>query len=115
MTWIATNPYDYFLPTPVVENPNFVYPAYVTSGTEPVPTGIPIGNPVTVSFHLGRIIGPGSVVGTWRVRTTDGWLIDQFFPHYPYQLGDFVYLLVCGTWCTDIGQRTYLPPTPPMP
>lgn len=78
-------------------------------------TGIPSGTPNYPIFHIGRVIGQGSTTGTWMIRTSDGWLLDDVLPHASYEAGDFVLLLICGSWVVDLGQRTYLPAIPPMP
>lgn len=118
MTWIPISEFDNFVP--VVPDPDslvegWVYPDYILTGIEPVPSGIPEDNPDVPSFHLARVIGQGSITGTYMLRTSEGWLLDDFMPHFSYQLGDFVYLITVGTWVIDISQRTYLPPIPPVP
>jgi hypothetical protein len=115
-SWTPLNSYDSFAPVPLTDPyPGVTYPEYEETGIEPVITGIPDGNPNYPIVHLGRVIDQGSTPGTWLVRTYDGWLLDSVFPHDSYQQGDFMYLMVCGSWATDIGQRSYLPPVPPVP
>jgi hypothetical protein len=115
-TWTPLTAYDNFNPPiPTNLDPNWTYPDYVTTGIEPVVTGIPAGTPNYPVFHIGRVIDQGADAGTWKVRTQDGWLLDSFLPHASYSVGDFMLLVVCGQWAVDLGQRTYLPATPPIP
>jgi hypothetical protein len=114
--WTPVSDFDNFdPPMPGWLDPNWPYPDYVLTGIEPSVSGIPDGNPNVLSVRLGRVVAQGTIVGTFMVRTFEGWLLDNVFPHNSYSPGDFIYLLVCGQWCIDMGQHSYLPPVPPLP
>ncbi len=115
-SWTPLSEFDNFNPVlPTFTDPNFPWPDYIAAGVEPAVSGIPADNPLVPTMRLGRVIGQGTEIGTWMVRTYDGWLLDNLLPHASYSAGDYMYLMVCGTWCMDMGQRSYLPVVPPIP
>ena len=104
--WAPINDYDNFNPIPEPPNPwNATFPSYEVTGQWPAVTGIPAGNPATLVVKLCRVVDQGSTDGTFKLRTYDGWLLDNFSPHTSSTMtqGMFVLVLFCGQWCFDIG------------